>query len=270
MPYFIWTLIYAEGLSARNLALILYGNNQTLRLTSDNAALWFLPCLFVANILSKIVVCVISYRIKKIWWLISLIVFFAVGGDILSRSSAIFGEYGWPLSFNIALVGTAFVLCGQLLRVIFIEHKFAEYHLNRAIIFGVSCALTLVFAYTNTDAIGNSYGRIIMAKSLWGNLFLFMCSGVSGSITVLIISMILGKYVWLSKILTRIGRETLTILAVHGTVLKITQKIVEIAHFEAFGVLIAFLISLAVLSISYVVGIIVRAIMPTLAGGTSS
>ena len=75
IPFFIFGLIFSDG-SIKSFAFIAYGNRTTLLCAKTNSSLWFLTCLFVANLLNYI-----SFRIthddnKKIFVssMISLII----------------------------------------------------------------------------------------------------------------------------------------------------------------------------------------------------
>lgn len=48
VPYILWVLILCDGLSFRNIILMVYGSESSISTMKINGALWFLPCIFIA------------------------------------------------------------------------------------------------------------------------------------------------------------------------------------------------------------------------------
>lgn len=62
VPYILWVLILADGLSLNNLLLMAYGSEAAIETMHINGALWFLPCLFV----SFVIVAILFWMIDRL------------------------------------------------------------------------------------------------------------------------------------------------------------------------------------------------------------
>lgn len=110
IPYFIWAILFSTY-SIKNLLYILYGSNKSLGVAGSNAVLWFLPCLFISDLLANAILRICG-NCKNI--LIPIVLsLFSLGYELKMLHTF---NYGYPWSFDIALVGCGFVLFGYLLR----------------------------------------------------------------------------------------------------------------------------------------------------------
>lgn len=221
IPFYLWTAIYSNG-SYKGFAGIIYASNKTLSGAGTNAAMWFIPCMCIAGILVKFEVYFIDkLKLNKyINYAILATVNFGVGGGIPQN---LIQEYGWPMSFNIAFTGAGFILVGALLGGLLAEvRKSKTGHVVVLLI--TTMVLTILFAELNTSAREiETFGTAVMAWAEYGNYPLFLLSGIFGSVFVMLLSMLLEKASWLKDGLCRIGKNTMIILAIHFTVMKLFE-----------------------------------------------
>lgn len=76
IPYVLFGLVYSS-FSFKNLAFVLWGTRETLIYAGSLTSLWFLPVLFVANIIVGFVLRICH---KKLWYhVLSLFIIFIIG-----------------------------------------------------------------------------------------------------------------------------------------------------------------------------------------------
>ena len=71
IPYYIWALFYSS-FSFKNIAKITYGSYEMICSADSLSSLWYLPCLFIALIISK---CLVG-RTDKFWKIVLALLFF--------------------------------------------------------------------------------------------------------------------------------------------------------------------------------------------------
>ncbi|ESS74094.1 acyltransferase [Methyloglobulus morosus KoM1] len=143
-----------------------------------NPALWFLPCLFVVE--------VIFYFIKNKYFLL----IFAVLGYFVAYSS-----FRLPWSVDVAQTAIIFYGIGYFYKDRWCTYKNLPFLL----------VLHLVFCFTN--------GRVDMNNMIYGNIFNFYIAAYSGILFWLIISKILGR----NKICEYIGSNAIIFIGLIGT-----------------------------------------------------
>ena len=159
---------------------------------SFNSPLWFLPCLFVAELLFF---CVLSIS-KNFYFRCAIVCAFAIIGYSVKWMNL-------PWSIDIALVVQVFLLFGYIIKKINFSRKYL-------IIF----VPILLFI--------NDINGIDISHRLYGNIFCCYIGGIVGTLSILIISNILCDYMkmvmtWLAYL----GKQSMAILMWHGWLLKI-------------------------------------------------
>lgn len=159
--------------------------------------MWFIPILFISEILSFPIIRYIKYKII----LISILV-------ILCVIQYMFKGIKMPYDLNTVFVGMFFYLSGNLLRKNMLEPTFYIKSRNYLLILFILTYIYIIFSDGSMDIHGNYYHDI--------TVFVFSLFAVLG---VLLISNI--RYISTSKILNYIGRNTLIILPAHLIIQKI-------------------------------------------------
>lgn len=276
IPYFLWVTIFANGINLKNIFLILWSSNQSLSKAGTNAALWFLPCFFVSNIIVRLMLHCISFiqsfRVRVIS-LIGMVLFNYI--VCIGLTSVVdFVKIGYPFGFNIAFLGNVFVLLGYIIRMFCEKYTdmWEKITVNKCILctsLVVVFIVTGVGAYMNLEATkDNGYGRAVMAISEWGVTELFILTGISGSLLIIFIARKIVQLGWLSISFQRIGKITVPILAIHYLVQLCIEKVIgRVDILKLGGVFIPLLVSVLTLTISYFISEILVMLIPGLKSG---
>lgn len=162
------------------------------------------------------------------------------------------GSFQYPGNANVSFFGAFFMIIGMWVKSIFCDidvfcncrHRFRE-----AILLIISFLILLICTFTNEAALANSWHLVVMAKSEMGNTILFMLSGIAGTMMVIFLS---RNVAFLNRIFGKIGRYSLTIMAIHMFVLDAFQRRIKnytLGNVE--GLVIIVIVTIATLVISY-------------------
>lgn len=202
---FIEKHTFIEGEPLRLFISIFVGINDSFRTLPILGYLWFLPCLFFAEIIYM-----------------KLCRYFDNDKVLLVEISFLLGVAGYffglflqlPLAFDTALVAQFFILIGNFVR---------KYNLTGKLNFGVCMVL---LALVTLSFLSNKF--VDMNGRDYGNLILFYFGGISGSLLVIKISMILANFS--NKIFDLIkycGVQSLAILILHMPILDIVHHVIK-------------------------------------------
>lgn len=177
---------------------IFYGNGNNGYLYF-NVALWFLPCLFV----TKLTFAALTRVSTKVKILIPLLILFSLIGYILSTYYA---SVKLPFGIETAASAIVFFGCGYLVN----KHRYIFQKIEKkSLLFFLSgLGLTIIFATINYNLYGS---QIDMRMNRVNNYFLFYFGAISGIITWVACSMLVGK----NYILEYIGQHTLVLFVWH-------------------------------------------------------
>lgn len=270
VPYYLWAFIFCSGFTVRNIAFIIWGSNRSLGLAKSNQVLWFLPCLFLAVVITRISLAVIAAyaktdRIGNIAVFILTASYFVLGW-VFDKVMPTLESMDYPFSLNLSFTASGFILTGYLIKTVMMNigcYRNVD-NIGRDVIIGVaSFAAAVIFAFCNKPAITNDWGRVVMALALFGNYWLFIVSGIAGSVFVIAAVRLLGNR---SSIISRIGRETLTILAVHKAIIKAVSRLLNNAEPGIRSILLLTMLAIIVLLLSYLIALGIRKTVPNLSG----
>ncbi len=196
ITYSYWLIVErwvsGNGISPLAAFLNIFKCQGADRYLPHNSALWFLPCLFVVEVLFY---CLAKNRTGE--YILSLLMLISLFGHSISH----WIPENWPWTINIALTGLVFYGMGFLLRRIDFESGLSRRLL--ALVFGVATAFGLYLALENTF--------VIMAACIFGNFFYFYSAAFLNIIGIVAASVLLRKTCWL----TFLGQNSLTIFALH-------------------------------------------------------
>lgn len=255
LPFYLWCFLYS-GFSYGNVFKILWGSNTTIAL----GGAWFIPCFFIADILCTLSLWALKKR-NKLLLLPFIVVFFAI--TFLLKN--IDYKYGLPFTLGVSFAGAAFICLGKLLW----EFHFFEWVEKRkiyiqALFLSLAFGLTFVLAYFNKSGYDNDYHRIVMALSYFGNYFMFIGSGLFGSIFVIVLSMMISKFSF-SKALAKIGQFTFVILMMQQIAINALEKGLSYLSLPSVFIIPIFG-SIVVLLFCYAVGWVITKVFPNLKG----
>ena len=157
-----------------------------------NPALWFLPCLFVVEVMFYFIA-----KNRKHEYLSIILLLISIVGYIIARYAP--GNFPW--SINVALAGVVFYGIGFVIK----SNRKCLNCSNRIIHIAVLTAVTvgLFIAMKNT--------RVLMAACVYGDYFYFYSAALMNIIGIIALSFLLRKNKWL----VYLGRHSLTIYALH-------------------------------------------------------
>jgi len=219
--YIFWIIIgrnYGET-SEKSISLVkpllgvFYGNGFDNWLIF-NTPLWFLPCLYVSEILFIWQIKVYGTCIKR---LSASVIATAIIGYCLSVNSIYL-----PWGADIALISQVFLFVGYLIRT----NNSISIKMNKNILFAIGCIICLTVSYFVN-------GRVDMNGRQFQKIFLFYLGGIAGSYLTFMVSHMLEKTRWLCKITKICGKETLIILVFHAFTFKVVSSIlVFVMHMQ--------------------------------------
>lgn len=176
--------------------------------------LWFLPCLFIAELIFINLLNVGSRSNSKLFAVVSGA---ALLGYLISQYIFL------PWSLDVALVAQPFMLLGSRLRKMNVLHKLSN--LSTLLLSIGAILLFSISVYINVE--------VDMNWRDYKNILLFYAGGVSGSFLVFAVSRLLAKSQIIKKVLIKLGSETLIILTLHGLPYKAVSAIaVFLFHYE--------------------------------------
>lgn len=211
--YFLWIASHYFMHMDPNVAFfkpfvgILMGEGSWLK---QDTVLWFLPALFGAQIIF-FGQAVLFSRLPK-FALVVTSLFLGYWGTRIHHG---------PWGFDIALVSQLLLTAGYLLR----QYHGMEWVLGRSRNVLLIAMGFLTFAFVMA-AETNIF--IDMNYRTYGHLEWFYISGISGSILTMIISTWIEQQKTASRVFSFLGRESLTIMAVHYPIIRISAYFISI------------------------------------------
>lgn len=224
VPFLLFALIFCRG-EMSSWAFIVYGSRNTLDIAGTYTVLWFLPCFFASVILFS--VCMNVIKGKK-WLLLVGVVFLLMGAvacDYMKGVQPMIAKYGYPLNFDMALVGAVFMVAGYCFKQIIDWFKSKKQWLLIMTVI-VMFAITSYTAFINLpESLNPVCPHVEMSVGAFGNWGLFFMNAMLMSFALIGLSVLIDKCVNKKKLLLFIGQNSLTILCVHGTILLVASKV---------------------------------------------
>ena len=252
LPYVIWGLIYSS-FSFKHTALVLYGTRETLISAESLTSLWFLPVLFLAYLITEMVLR-IANRLK----MPNLAIAIGIAGTItIGFIIPHYPQYGYPWGLDIAFIAAAFMLIGFFLQR---GNEKITNNIVRLVILIISSILfVVVVRYSNT-----SVGYVLMANAIYGNCFVFFANALLGSIIVLMAACLLSKFHL--KCLSATGQKTLGIFVIHKPIVEAGRNIVVKLGYNYNSIIFFSIITVVTFIISYFMIKIIHIIIPEIIG----
>lgn len=257
IPFILWSLIYIE-FNIKNILLILYGSNHSIGVAGGAGGSWFIPCFLVADIL-----CYLSYYLidnKKKLALFSL-GYFMVGYLL----GIIRPSFGMPFSLDVSFIGAAFICIGLFIKKSTMIDKI-KYLMpwKKLVISIILLILTYFVAISNKQSYDNEYGRVVMALAYYGNILLFILSGIIGSLSVIILASFIDD-AFEVKLIDKIGKNTLLILLLQQITITYIEKLLKDLIYIRIWIT-PIVLSTVVLLICHFISLFITTIYPNLRG----
>ena len=218
IPYFIfsilcfiyWFIIERRIRHQMDVSVIKVLLNIPLGFINDkyllpNIVLWFLPCLFISEILFYMIR---KIKNKYIQYLIEIIIF--IVGIILCNFKIIL-----PFGIETAFVSLLFLSIGN------IYGKFEEKINSKKYIIIPVILIFYILAYVYN-------GGISMLGHKYGIPYLFVLGAISGTGIIYLISSLLENTKIVNKSLVFLGKNSLTIMLCHDPIKRIIVKVVSV------------------------------------------
>ena len=187
-----------------------------------SAPLWFIPCLFVVEVL--------YYFISKfkIYLIIPICIALVVGGWVLETYFTNITAY-LPWSIDSALFSIGFYAIGNLtsnyLKIIIKKVQENKYRVLISLTVALACfAIIIPFVFLN--------GKVSLGSKMLNNGFLFYLTGIIGSIGIIALSNAITN----CKFLSYLGRNTFCIMAVHHFINGLLKKVISVLGFTNYDI----------------------------------
>lgn len=241
---------YSGSLSLREIASLFVGYisaNDMIKLCSGNwaSALWFCYALFIVKVLKS---WTLKYKLGGVF----SVVLYLLAIAIMYIPNKI------PFRIDAALIGYLFFSIGYYCKQRLMQMTHIRFTL-RLVILMVAVLILFIAAYINLD-FDNRQGLSINANYFGFYPPLFIVSGVSGTVMILILSTFLEKCK--SRVILQISNGTIVILGFHWTVYILMFR----WWLQSSSVLIALLIALANLIACYCLILLASRFFPALLG----
>ena len=265
VPYFIYAIgsyILWAGLkyvSHESWVVILKPLPQILiaqgsgRFMSFNSALWFIPCLFVVEI-------IYFFKTSKDWLNLLLTLACAALSFVLG---SIYGDKYWlllPFNFDAVLIALPFYCLGNILVKNFSHATISQTASNHKFANTILWIVTTILLYI----LATSFGVCSMGSSSYQcNGFIFIMRALAGIVAMISFSLILSELFnarwcrclqWFKNTLTWLGRYSLDVMSLHIPVKGIViMLLASVLSMSSDAISANFSISLVVLGITLVV-----------------
>lgn len=256
VPYIVWGCIYSQ-FSFKNLLYICYGTRETLIRADSLTSLWFLPTLFVADLIVELMIYAASCLQKKTVEFVGTILFLVLGFMMPHT------KFGDPLGIDIAFVATSFMMAGHILKKVICKKQIRLQKFRTVLILGLlGCVCLGAGIYFNKP----SAGYVLMANAIYGNASAFLLGALGGMAILLSLSIGLDCTLKRKNVLIWIGQNTMGIFLVHKPFVELFRKFISGVGFDYNYILLTLFIALMSLVLSCIVVQIVTMFMPALFG----
>lgn len=214
IPYILFAAIYSLP-GAKYWALDLYGSRGSLYAAASLTPLWFLPALFVADVLFQIMLQICRKKVTTtrtdiyVYISVESAIFGALG--VLLASYKIF-NIGWPFGIEIALIAMPFIAIGWIIK----EHFHSWGGVFRIIGMIVMLSISLfLYRFNLPPSVTEGFNHVEMSIGSCGNILLFYLNAVTGSVGVIMLASLICRAAFLREL----GKCTLSCLVTHGFII---------------------------------------------------
>ena len=227
VPFLLFALIFCRG-EMSSWAYIAYGSRNALDMAGTYTVLWFLPCFFAAVLVFSLLMNIGNRSKHKVWILAAGVVVMLVGAkacEMLKGGQPMIAKYGYPLNFDMALVGAVFMVAGYYFRQM-IDWINTQ---RQWLLIVTVVALFVVTGFTAfmnlPESLNPACAHVEMSVGAFGKWGLFFANALLMSMALIGLSVLVDKWVIRKNLLLFIGQNSLTILCVHGTILLVASKV---------------------------------------------
>lgn len=227
VPFLLFALIFCRG-EMSSWAYIAYGSRNALDMAGTYTVLWFLPCFFAAVLVFSLLMNIGNRSKHKAWILAAGVAVMLAGAkacEMLKGGQPMIAKYGYPLNFDMALVGAVFMVAGYYFRQM-IDWINTQRQWLLIVTVVALFAVTGFTAFKNLpESLNPACAHVEMSVGAFGNWGLFFANALLMSMALIGLSVLVDKWVIRKNLLLFIGQNSLTILCVHGTILLAASKV---------------------------------------------
>lgn len=233
VPYVLWCLIYSGSLRTNTFLGMIYGTNQSLCHVGINGVFWFLPVMFISQILFFLLQKLLNKlnkNLKRSYIFISLILFLVsillnslVNTDFFGKLwiSDIVRDYGFLFGADIAIMGTVLMIFGYLLKDVF--ETIIKFSRKWVLFISMLCII-LGFVMSQFNTPNSGWTVVVMARGLYGEkIILFLITAMLSAMGIIILSMLFSE----SKYLSYLGEQSMLIYGLHMMIFPYIIRICE-------------------------------------------
>ena len=219
-PYLFWGLAFTGFTVSKRLLCFFWSTNESILLSGSNGMLWFLPVMFLAGIISNFILKIAGKR--KV-----VIVALSIGLMVASAFIGYFHGYiviknhsvGFPLSIDVVLLASSFMLVGYMLHFLFDNLTLKSESKGKSFRFTL---LPVAFILIISAAIGlfNSFSGDcpVMAKFNIGFVPMYWLVAIIPCFGLILAAWIFKDFKF-QRIAVRLGQNSLIIFIMHRTVI---------------------------------------------------
>jgi fucose 4-O-acetylase-like acetyltransferase len=269
IPVIIWAIGYSivssfndSTFHLSNLMKIAYFSQASLRHAGSLSSIWFIPCMFMAVLLTELSFSFIYKMANKAGHTNRFVVFFIL---VLASITFVLPRIsrGYPWCVNLVPLATAMILMGYLVRQsIDATSKWcANHRLTLPSTFLLAFCTLILMSWLNWQFITGK--NVDMATAKFGNPLLYMIGAISGLVMLVALSKLICP-LRLNTTLAFIGANTYGIFLIHKPLI---IKMEQFLESKGYGNLfVAFFSAIVILFLSAVLTYIVDRIYPPLIG----
>lgn len=272
VPFLLFALIFCRG-EMSSWAYIAYGSRNALDMAGTYTVLWFLPCFFAAVLVFSLLMNIGNRSKHKAWILATGVAVMLVGAkayEMLKGGQPMIAKYGYPLNFDMALVGAVFMVAGYYFRQM-IDWINTQRQWLLIVTVVALFAVTGFTAFMNLpESLNPACAHVEMSVGAFGNWGLFFANALLMSMALIGLSVLVDKWVIRKKLLLFIGQNSLTILCVHGTILLAASKVLPkmgLVGVDDMSLMLQGIVSyVIVIAVSIPAILLIKRFMPNLVG----
>lgn len=251
--YFIWAFIYSP-FSFKNILYILYGTRETLLISGSLSSLWFLPVLFVAKNLCKILLSILPTHNKNrivLLQLLSILICYA------ACHIPHYERYGLPLAIDVSCVALSFMLIGCFIKE-FCIMQISNIKPCWRILVSILCICILIGSY-------NCNQYVLMANAQWGRIWLMYINALVGCMGILLLSSALATLPSrIVRYLIICGQMSLGIMLVHKPFCEFAKSHSSLINLSCENFYFSLVVSILIFMISIMIVKLIQKDMPFL------
>ncbi len=263
-PYLVWSiawLIVCGNFEFSDFAGMLYGSQMTLKNIGTVTSLWFLPCMFLVELLFELCAEMIHNLKHKNIVLLITVVGIIIVVELLPRI-----ESGYPWSINVSLMALIFVICGFLMKS-FVANIMEQKPIKDIAVLCLSGVAFLATCWINIKFLETTH-NVDMASANYGVVALFIADALEGIMALCIVAKYFDKLFrgnFIGRWLLFVGQNTMCIFLLHKPILQLVCEFIQIDS-AILRQLVSVALSVLVLIFCAIIAFLVRKFIPEIVG----